>query len=602
MSSGEAPPPPGEENAPPRMGFMKMVSSGYEELVNSIIRPPRAEYALRDLGERQLLLRSGLAVVRTDLELDGPRGKLQCSHWEPGGSLGHLNLGAGGGGTGEQSQAGGACGASPSSPSIPCVVYMHGNCGCRVEAMELLELVLDSGMSLFSFDFGGCGWSEGEHISLGWFEREDLQAVVCHLRACGRVSTIGLWGRSMGAVTALLHGDRDPTIAGMVLDSPFSSLRSLAHELVSHFEYKVPKFAVSAALSMVKSSVKKRAGFSVDELSPIEHVDSCWIPALFAAANEDDFIGKHHSEQIHAAYAGDKNLVTFQGDHNSHRPRFFLDSAAIFLQSRLFPEGAPEPAGAAAAASTPPHQRHPGGGGGGGALATHLLFSPRAPGSPMPAPGAGAAGAAGAGAGGAMEALTLDDGGRSAAAAPFYPSTRERLGGLSLGGALGGLSEGGGGGGEGGEGGEGGDHAAEHEVRLPGRGGSSSVHAIQATEQLRASQGGRAPVTRTLPAAAAAAADCSLSVYVCVCVLCVCVCVCVWQAAVLSQLQEVFGLSRTSSRRAAAAVGYASAETAAQFYFDHLEVWRQRPFLRPSWPAVLTGIDLGEKSVLVQKY
>jgi dienelactone hydrolase len=405
MSSGEAPPPPGEEN-PPRMGFMKMVSSGYEELVNSIIRPPRAEYALRDLGERQLLLRSGLAVARTDLELDGPRGKLQCSHWEPGGSLGHLNLGAGGGGTGEQSQAGGACGASASSPSIPCVVYMHGNCGCRVEAMELLELVLDSGMSLFSFDFGGCGWSEGEHISLGWFEREDLQAVVCHLRACGRVSTIGLWGRSMGAVTALLHGDRDPTIAGMVLDSPFSSLRSLAHELVSHFEYKVPKFAVSAALSMVKSSVKKRAGFSVDELSPIEHVDSCWIPALFAAANEDDFIGKHHSEQIHAAYAGDKNLVTFEGDHNSHRPRFFLDSAAIFLQSRLFPEGAPEPAGAAAAATAvtpPPHQRHPGGGGGGGggALATHLLFSPRAPGSPMPG---AAGGAAGAGAGGAAGA------------------------------------------------------------------------------------------------------------------------------------------------------------------------------------------------------
>lgn len=28
---------------------------------------------------------------------------------------------------------------------------------------------------------------------------------------------IGLWGRSMGAVTALLHGDRDPSIAGMVV-------------------------------------------------------------------------------------------------------------------------------------------------------------------------------------------------------------------------------------------------------------------------------------------------------------------------------------------------------------------------------------------------
>jgi len=35
----------------------------------------------------------------------------------------------------------------------------------------------------------------------------------------------------MGAVTSLMHADRDPSIAGLVLDSPFSSLRSLAEDL-----------------------------------------------------------------------------------------------------------------------------------------------------------------------------------------------------------------------------------------------------------------------------------------------------------------------------------------------------------------------------------
>ena len=29
----------------------------------------------------------------------------------------------------------------------------------------------------------------------------------------------------MGAATAIMHGDRDPSIAGMVLDSAFISLR-----------------------------------------------------------------------------------------------------------------------------------------------------------------------------------------------------------------------------------------------------------------------------------------------------------------------------------------------------------------------------------------
>jgi hypothetical protein len=51
----------------------------------------------------------------------------------------------------------------------------------------------------------------------------------------------------MGAVTALLHGDRDPTIAGMVLDSPFMNLKILITEL-AHEYTKIPSFLVSGAI------------------------------------------------------------------------------------------------------------------------------------------------------------------------------------------------------------------------------------------------------------------------------------------------------------------------------------------------------------------
>ena len=37
----------------------------------------------------------------------------------------------------------------------------------------------------------------------------------------------------MGAVTALLYSQRDPSVAGMVLDSPFSRLTALMLELAS---------------------------------------------------------------------------------------------------------------------------------------------------------------------------------------------------------------------------------------------------------------------------------------------------------------------------------------------------------------------------------
>eukprot|EP01043_Picozoa_sp_COSAG02_P003434 COSAG02_NODE_83_length_39665_cov_25.213719_33_plen_655_part_00 len=357
-------------------GFFGSMSQGYEELVNAIIRPPRAQYDVDDVGPREQRV-GQMSVTRRDLELPGHRGKLVCSHWEPGPS-------------------------SRSHVQMPCVIYMHGNCGCRAEALDILDLVLGGGMTLFALDFGGCGLSEGEYISLGWWEREDLDAVVKYLRGempaidgskCETVSTLGLWGRSMGAVTALLHGDRDPSIAAMVLDSPFSSLRELAGELVNHLDMKIPSFAVSAALSVVKSSVKKRAGFNLDELAPVEHADRCFIPALFGHADDDDFILKRHSELIHEKYAGDKNLVTFPGDHNSQRPQFFHASALIWLQNTMLQGGA--------APSIP----SPG-----------VINSPRV--------GVGGTANSAAAVAAAIEA--------QAAPPAFYPSTQERLGGIGL--------------------------------------------------------------------------------------------------------------------------------------------------------------------------
>jgi alpha-beta hydrolase superfamily lysophospholipase len=55
------------------------------------------------------------------------------------------------------------------------------------------------------------------------------------------VSLIGLWGRSMGAVTSILQSSRDPSIAGMVLDSPFSNLNRLSLELAKTHT-KIPQF------------------------------------------------------------------------------------------------------------------------------------------------------------------------------------------------------------------------------------------------------------------------------------------------------------------------------------------------------------------------
>jgi fermentation-respiration switch protein FrsA (DUF1100 family) len=217
------------------------------------------------------------------------------------------------------------------------VIYCHGNSGCRADASEAAIILLPSNITVFTLDFSGSGLSGGEHVTLGWNEKDDLTAVVNYLRNDGNVSLIGLWGRSMGAVTCLMYGAEDPSIAGMVLDSPFSDLVDLMMELVDTYKVRLPKFTVKFAIQYMRRTIQKKAKFDIADLNTIKVAKSCFVPALLGHAIDDDFIQPHHSDRIFEAYMGDKNIIKFEGDHNSPRPQFYFDSINIFFHNVLQP-------------------------------------------------------------------------------------------------------------------------------------------------------------------------------------------------------------------------------------------------------------------------
>ncbi|GAB2299002.1 hypothetical protein Dimus_033078 [Dionaea muscipula] len=220
---------------------------------------------------------------------------------------------------------------------LPCVIYCHGNSGCRVDANEAAVILLPSNITLFTLDFSGSGLSDGDFVSLGWHEKDDLGVVVSYLRNNKQVSRIGLWGRSMGAVTSLLYGSEDPSIAGMVLDSAFSTLFDLMMELVDVYKIRLPKFTVKMALKHMRRVIQKKAKFDIMNLDCLEAASKTFIPSLLGHANDDKFIHPHHSDLIHKLLAGDKNIIKFDGDHNSSRPQFFYDSVSIFFYNVLCP-------------------------------------------------------------------------------------------------------------------------------------------------------------------------------------------------------------------------------------------------------------------------
>ena len=175
-------------------------------------------------------------------------------------------------------------------------------------------------------------------------EVDDVEVVVAWLREKKKASHIGMWGRSMGAVVCLLYGKRDPTIAGIVLDSPFASLVSLMEELAASHKL-LTGFLTKPLISILRRSIRKRANFDILKANPLKAVSSSFIPALFGHGKEDDFVAFKHSERLYEAYAGDKNLISFDGGHNSPRPDFFHTSVLIFFMNVLGPlsAGSPSP-------------------------------------------------------------------------------------------------------------------------------------------------------------------------------------------------------------------------------------------------------------------
>ena len=292
------------------MSLLKSLFGGsYEDLWKAVIRPNRDEYKEEDLGPEKFKINQKY-YKRTDFSITNKRGlKLVCSFWEP---------------FDEEREY----------TRLPCVIYLHGNSSSRCEAVAEIKYLLPLNITVFAFDFSGCGKSQGEYISLGWYEREDVESVIDYLRKTNKVSTIGLWGRSMGAVTAIMYGDRDPSVAGMVLDSAFASLKELIEELVKS-RVKLPEFILNQATKLVKSTISKKAKFNLDEIEPKKYAVRCFIPALFCHAKNDTFVDQHHCKDLSDVYAGDKNVVYVDGNHNSARPRYFRDSAAIFFYNTL---------------------------------------------------------------------------------------------------------------------------------------------------------------------------------------------------------------------------------------------------------------------------
>lgn len=118
----------------------------------------------------------------------------------------------------------------PGEAGKPLVVFFHGNAANISHRVENLLDLHQMGLSVFIFDYRGYGSSDGQALSEDDIY-QDARGALDHLAGRGwRRDNLIYFGRSMGAAVALQMALEEPP-AGLVLESPFTSLREIAWQM-----------------------------------------------------------------------------------------------------------------------------------------------------------------------------------------------------------------------------------------------------------------------------------------------------------------------------------------------------------------------------------
>ena len=206
----------------------------------------------------------------------------------------------------------------PGSPQT--VIVSGGHKGQRQGALGISIALWRKGFNVILYSYRGMSGSDRAPITFGIKEVLELQAVIAFARKRIPQARIGLLGYSMGAVVSLLGAAGEPGVEALVLDSPFTDLRSLLIENVRR-RARLPgtPFVWLAGLML-----RVRSGSRLADCNPLAVLSSLEPrPLFFIHGGADDLTSVNHARRLYDAYRGPREIWIVQGA--PHTGAYFAD-------------------------------------------------------------------------------------------------------------------------------------------------------------------------------------------------------------------------------------------------------------------------------------
>lgn len=215
------------------------------------------------------------------------------------------------------------------------MIIVHGYTGSRAFSTQFMDMFIEEGYNVLLIDQRRHGRSEGRYTTYGYYEKYDVQAWVHWIiKEYGSDVSIGLHGQSLGGGTVLEYlAIADPQVKLVIADCPYSDLTDLLRHQLTTLN-KIPSVPF---LAWVASRIRRKAGFRVEQVSPIRAVRESHLPVLFIHGAEDNYVPTRMSVEMYEQKPGPKKLLVVDGA--IHANAYHVDPARYRTEVRSFARG-----------------------------------------------------------------------------------------------------------------------------------------------------------------------------------------------------------------------------------------------------------------------
>jgi fermentation-respiration switch protein FrsA (DUF1100 family) len=171
----------------------------------------------------------------------------------------------------------------PGRAGAGAVVLLHGVRSDRRSMIERAAWLRAQGYGVLLFDFSAHGESEGDAISFGLRESDDVADAVAELRRRAPGERIGAIGVSMGGAAMVLAAGSIPRLDAVVLESVYATLQQA---IDNRLRLRLGPLALLAA-PLLEAQLSPRFGADLERWSVVERIGQLGAPLLLIGGTAD---------------------------------------------------------------------------------------------------------------------------------------------------------------------------------------------------------------------------------------------------------------------------------------------------------------------------